>query len=246
MTAIKAQSTCWPDMAAAIERSGIAILPIGAMEQHGAHLPLATDTILASGVAECVADQLDAILLPAISYGEAWNNSDFTGTMSLSPETLRAILRDLGREWHRVGGRALIVMNGHFGNSAPIDLAARDLLTELKLPVLNLDYPNLSDLAEHICHSKPAAPGFYHADEVETSMMLVFAPELVDMDRAEPEYPEFPVSFGYEQVQLREFNSTGVFGDPRPATAEKGQQLIDGIVANALNIILAFKTRNGV
>lgn len=246
MTAVKADSTCWPDMAAAIERSGIAILPIGAVEQHGAHLPLATDTILASGIAESIAGQLDAILLPAISFGEAWTNADFTGTLSLSPETLRAIVRDLGREWHRVGGRALIVMNGHFGNSAPISLAARDLLTELKLPVLNLDYPNLAELADHICHSKPAAPGFYHADEVETSMMLVFAPEKVDMDRAAPEYPEFPASFGYEHIQLREFNSTGVFGDPRPATAEKGQKLIDGIVANAMDVIAAFKTRNGV
>lgn len=221
-------SASWEDVATAIEKGLIAVLPVGAVEQHGPHLPLLTDAVLATGVARRIAEGCDGLLLPAIAYGDAWTAEDWAGTLSLSPETLRRSVEDIGNGLQRMGVKGLITVNGHFGNREPINLAAR-ALSEAGFPVLHLDYPRLEALAAELMESAPAGPGFYHADEVETSMMLALAPETVRMDRAAPEYPEFPALFGSEPMKLSAFNRSGVFGDPRPATAEKGEELIAGI-----------------
>jgi creatinine amidohydrolase len=234
---LDAATASWEEVAAAVSRGLVAILPVGAVEQHGSHLPLLTDTVLAGGVARRIAENLDsALLLPAIAYGDAWTAEGWAGTLSLSPDTLRATVIDLGRGLHRMGVRGLVTINGHFGNREPIGLAAR-ALSELGLPVLHLDYPRLEALAAEHMESEPAGPGFYHADEVETSMMLALAPESVRLDRAQPEYPDFPPLFGSEPMKLSAFNKSGVFGDPRPATAGKGEALIAGIAAESLRLI---------
>jgi len=233
---LDAATASWEDVAAALAGGLIAILPVGAVEQHGPHLPLLTDTVLAAGVARRIAESTDALLLPAIAYGDAWTAEGWAGTLSLSPDTLRATVTDLGRGLHRMGVRGLVTINGHFGNREPIALAARTL-SELGLPVLHLDYPHLEALAAEHMESEPAGPGFYHADEVETSMLLALAPDTVRLDRAQPEYPEFPPLFGSEPMKLSAFNKSGVFGDPRPATAEKGEALIAGIAGESLRLI---------
>jgi creatinine amidohydrolase len=94
--------------------------------------------------------------------------------------------------------------------------------------------------------SEPAGPGFYHADEVETSMMLALAPDSVRLDRAQPEYPDFPPLFGSEPMKLSAFNRSGVFGDPRPATADKGEALIAGIAAESLRLIELWRSEHGL
>lgn len=235
----------WPDVEEALNLNLPAILPLGAVEQHGAHLPLTVDADLAEGVARALAARTGALLLPVCTYGETWSSEAFAGTLSISPETLRAMILDIGRGLIRMGVPALITLNGHFGNSGPIGLAARVLQAE-GLPVLHLDYPNLAEIAGRICSSEPAGPGFFHADEVETSMMMALRPEAVDLTRAEAEYPEFPQTFGYEQFQLRDISKSGVFGDPRVSTAEKGERLIEEIVEAALPLVGAFLTRHGV
>ncbi len=245
MTAISLASASWPDVAEKVATGTLAVLPIGACEQHGAHLPLTTDTDMASGVADRIAGELDALLLPAIPYGDAWTASAYPGTISLRPATLQAVLEDIGHDLLRTGVRGLIFINGHFGNREPMLLAARTLVTA-GLPVCHLDYPGLSDLAASICESVPAAAGFYHADEVETSIMLALTPDTVDMSRAAPFYPSFPATFGAEPLQFRDFNPSGIFGDPQPATAGKGEALLTGIVANSLEIVAAWRSRHGI
>jgi creatinine amidohydrolase len=242
---LDAASASWEDVSAAIKRGLIALLPVGAVEQHGAHLPLLTDTVMASGVARRIAKGCDGLLLPAIAYGDAWTTEGWPGTLSLSPETLRASVLDIGRGLQRMGVKGLVTVNGHFGNREPINLAAR-VLSEAGFPVLHLDYPRLEALAADLMDSEPAGPGFYHADEVETSIMLALAPDTVRMDRAQPEYPEFPELFGAEPMKLSAFNTSGVFGDPRPATAVKGEAMIEGIAAESLRLIGLWKTKHGL
>jgi creatinine amidohydrolase len=230
----------WQEVVEKITRGTIAFLAFGAHEQHGPHLPLNTDTVLASGLARRLASVWDALLLPPIAYGDAWNNTGFPGTLSLSPETVQALLMDIGRGLQAQGVPALVVVNGHFGNRAPLELTARRLLVQEGFPVLILDYPGLERLAEEICTSEPAAPTFYHADEVETSLMLLLDPSHVHMDRAAAEYPQFPPTFGVEPIRLDTFCYSGVFGDPRPATAEKGALLLDGLVEESLKLVRLF------
>ena len=215
-------------------------MALGALEQHGPHLPLATDTVIAAALAQRLAERVGGLLLPALPLGEAWNNTGFPGTITLSPATVTAMAVDVGRSLQANGVRALVVVNGHFGNRAPLELAARQLLAGQPFPVLVLDYPGLEGLARDICDSQPAGPGFYHADEVETSIMLAVRPERVHMDRAVAEYPTFPATFGAVPTMLHTFCQTGVFGDPTQATADKGQRLLDGLTEASLRVVEAF------
>lgn len=233
----------WPEAGAASTR--LAILPLGACEQHGPHLPLTVDTVLARGVAAALAAALDAVLLPALPYGPAENNEAFPGTISLTEETLAAVIHDIGQGVQRIGHPGLITLNGHFGNKGAAALAAARL-AGAGLPVLCLDYPGLEELAGEICESQPAGNHFYHADEVETSMMLALEPQAVRMDLAMAEYPAFPADFGARPMQLRSFNQSGTFGDARPASAAKGRALIGGIVARCLPLVAAFCAESGI
>ncbi len=242
---LDAAISSWTDIAARLPSGLIAVLPVGAVEQHGAHLPLLADTQLATGVARRIAEGADALLLPAIAYGDAWTAEGWAGTLSLSPDTLRASVTDIGMGLKRMGVRGLVTVNGHFGNREPIALAAR-ALHEAGFSVLHLDYPRLEAVAAETVDSKPAGPGFYHADEVETSMLLALEPDAVKMDRAAPEYPEFPPLFGSVPMQLSSFNRSGVFGDPRPATAEKGEKIIAAIVAESLRLIALWREAGGL
>lgn len=237
---IQSEKATWPEVKTAIEQNCVAILPFGAHEEHGPHCPLSTDTVMANGLATRLAKQINAILLPPIPYGETWNTSGFPGTLSLSFSTVKAVLIDLGLSLKKCGVRALIVVNGHFGNRAPVELACRELKVEYDFPVLLIDYPGLERLASEICESKLAAPSFYHADELETSVMLALMPEAVQMDKAQAEYPEFPPTFGAEPIYLDTFCKSGVFGDPRPATAEKGEKLLEGLTRESMKVVEAF------
>ena len=240
MTMLDLHAATSPEVKEALARGAVAVLAIGALEQHGAHLPLSTDTIMAQGVARRIAAEIDGLLLPPIAYGDAWNNEGFAGTLSLSSDTMRAIFLDIGRGLKRMGFRALVIINGHFGNRVAISQAAQALKVEAGFPVMYLDYPGMEAIASKICDSEPAAPTFYHADEVETSMVLALEPELVRMDKAAPEYPVFPETFGLEPIGLDSFNKSGVFGDPRPSTAEKGETLIAGITEESVRLIRLF------
>ncbi len=240
---IQSEKATWPEIKTAIEQNRVAILPFGAHEEHGPHCPLSTDTVMANGLATRLAEQIDGILLPPIPYGETWNTSGFPGTLSLSFSTVKAILMDLGVGLMKSGVKALIVVNGHFGNRAPIELACRELKVKYDFPVLLIDYPGLERLASEICESKPAAPSFYHADELETSVMLALMPDAVQMDKAQAEYPDFPPTFASEPIYLHTFCKSGVFGDPRPATAEKGEKLLDGLTQESMKVVTAFLTK---
>ncbi len=235
-----------PEFGTAVARRPIAVLAFGAQEQHGPHLPLCTDTLLAGELARRLAVALDALLLPPIGYGETWNTSGYPGTISISFATVQALLWDIGRSLQAQGLQALVVINGHFGNHAPLELAARSLRIDANFPVLLLDYPGLAEVASQICESAPAAPTFYHADEVETAMALAARPESVHMERAVAEYPQFPATFGAEPIKLDTFCRSGVFGDPQPATAAKGEQFYVELCRRCLVVANAFLAGFGI
>jgi creatinine amidohydrolase len=237
---LDARAATWPEVKAAIEQGCLAIMAFGAQEQHGPHCPLSTDTLMAAGLARQLAERLDALLLPPLPYGETWNNSRFPGTVSISFSTLKSLVLDIGISLKKSGVRGFILVNGHFGNRAPIELACRELKTEHGLAVLQIDYPGLDRIAQEVCESQPAGQSFYHADESETSVVLALEPEMVKMECAKAEYPQFPVTFGSEPLYLDEFCASSVFGDPTRASADKGEKILDGLVEESLKVIGAF------
>jgi creatinine amidohydrolase len=236
------RTATWPEVKELVGQGCVAVLPFGAFEQHGPHMPLSTDTIMAEELARRLADAAGALLLPPVHYGETSGNNGFPGTISLGFDTVRRIALDICASLRDGGVAGLVIVNGDFGNQAPLKLAAREAREQLGYPVLMIDYPGLAEIATEVSDSAPAGHGFYHADEVETSMVLAIEPTAVKMARAHAEYPRFPPGYGSTPIPLRQISRSGVFGDPRGATAEKGARILEALTVKAWAIVESFLT----
>ena len=234
----------------------VVIIPTGAIEHHGPHLPLVTDALLAEALAvaaveQGVADGLDLWLLPTLTYTKSDEHHWAPGTMWLSYETLMSTLVDLGRSVAATPARKLVFMNGHGGNTALLQVANRELrrrfgLVTFAMPAgIQTAGTGGDDGADELGQG-------IHAGHGETSLVLHVRPDLVDMTLAERHVPEHlagleyigingkPVAFGWLS---NDFGPTGVIGDPTRATAEAGKVIFDASVAGsvaALREIAAF------
>lgn len=223
-----------------LSEQSIIVQPLGAVEQHGPHLPLSTDSVVATAVAEATVDQygdeLDLWLLPTLSVTKSNEHAWSPGTIWLSATTLLAVLDDIGRCVATTPARRLVFLNGHGGNSALVNVANRELrlrhglMTFLAHPGVPADQGGSSPADE-------LGMGV-HGGTDETSLMLHLAPHLVRMDLAQRRIPERlaenqyvrfggRVSFGWLS---NDFGPDGYIGDPTPATAELGSRLFDGAV----------------
>jgi len=234
------RTAAWPQVEELAGQGRVAVLPFGAFEQHGPHMPLSTDTIMAEELARRLARAAGALLLPPVHYGETSGNSGFPGTISLGFDTVRRIALDICASLRGSGVPGLVIVNGDYGNQAPLKLAAREAGEQLGYPVLMIDYPGLAEIAAEVSETPSAGHGFYHADEVETSMVLAIEPTAVQMERAREEYPRFPPAYGSMPIPLRQISASGVFGDPRGATAEKGERILHALTERAWPIVRAF------
>ncbi|RBY83347.1 creatininase family protein [Blastococcus sp. TF02A-26] len=229
-----------PALDAALGPDSVLVLPTGAIEQHGPHLPVGTDLLIAQAMAERAVErfgeELDLWLLPPLAYTKSNEHAWSSGTFWLSAATLTAVLHDLGRSIARTPARRLAFLNGHGGNSALLQVAARDIRLE-------------TGLRTFVLHPRPPADqgGTSPAGELgmgvhggmdETSLVLHLRPELVDMTKAGRWVPEHldgyrhvrfggSVSFGWSSD---DFGPAGVVGDATHATAEYGAQRAAGMV----------------
>jgi creatinine amidohydrolase len=227
----------WKQVDALPRESTLLVLPTAAIEQHGHHLPLATDTLinnllLGTALAKLPPD-LPVYALPPVHYGKSNEHLGFPGTLSVSAATFMAVLRDLGSSLSSAGFQKLALYNTHGGNSALIDVMARDLRAEFGLRTFALH--GSGGITFEGLNPQERAYGF-HAGEVETALLLASVPELVDpsaytvnyiADIAKPEAlrPEnAPATFAW---LTRDIAPSGVLGDPRAATAESGARWRD-------------------
>jgi len=215
----------------------LVLLPLGAVEAHGPHLPTGTDNLLAAAIAERVAERVGGVLLPLLPYGQVWSLQDFPGSLSISSETLANLVVELGMSLQRQGVALLALINGHMGNVLALQAAARRLYQQKGPLTYIFTYPGLSELSIQICSSRPLPGGYFHADEIETSMVLHVAPEAVRWERAAREDPQLPLDFLYRPVPWSEITRTGVLGDPTLATPEKGAALIEGVVERIVAVL---------
>jgi len=228
----------WREAEKAFKDKRIALLPVGAIEQHGHHLPLATDYILAEEIARRVAEHINALVLPGIPYGPVYTFRRYAGTIGIRAETLQAIVEDVCRSVKGHGIEIVGVIIGHVTDIPPVQFAARALRDEGML-VLYLFHPGLDLILKNICETERAHPRVVHAAEVETSLMLAVRPDLCQMDKARVEYPDFPVWYGYLPVSTKEIVKTGTYGNAAAANAEKGRKMLDSIVSNIVRILRA-------
>jgi creatinine amidohydrolase len=227
----------WKQVDALPRESTLLILPTAAIEQHGAHLPLATDTLinnlLLGRALEKLPPDFPVYALPPVHYGKSNEHIGFAGTLSVSASTFMAVLRDLGASLASAGFKKLVLYNTHGGNTSLIDVMARDLRAEFGLRTFALH--GSGGITLEGLDPQERAYGF-HAGEVETAFLLASVPGLVDRsaytvnyiaDIRKPELLRPENASAIFSWLTRDIAASGVLGDPRPATPEKGARWIE-------------------
>ncbi|MBV6624334.1 MAG: creatininase family protein [Rivularia sp. (in: Bacteria)] len=246
----------WNDVKAIPDKQNTVIIqPVGAIEQHGLHLPLAVDAAIGMGVLGKALEKLDtkipAFALPMLYYGKSNEHWHFPGTITLSTETLSATLIEVGESVYRAGFKKFVLMNSHGGQPQVMQMVARDLHVKyddfMVFPLFTWRVPNIT---KELLTPKEARQGM-HAGDAETSIILALLPEQVQMDKAVAEYPPEPntnllspegkLPFAWTTKDL---SKSGVIGDPTTATTEKGEQILESVSdgwVKVINDIYAFK-----
>jgi creatinine amidohydrolase len=218
----------------------IAVLPVAAVEQHGPHLPLGVDAMIMDGCIERVAmrlpQDLEAVFLPMQSVGVSIEHRDFPGSLWLTQETAAHVLRDIAEGVVRAGVKKILLMNSHGGNSALISTAALDLRARHGVLAVTCSWARFG-YPDGLFSAAEQRHGI-HGGEIETSLMLAFRPELVDMGRAK-NFPPATLDFERDFAWLRadrpagfgwmtqDLSPAGAMGDASRATAEKGEATAD-------------------
>lgn len=205
----------------------MAVLPVGSFEQHGPHLPLATDTLIACEIARRCAEAYDLLLLTPVCFSCSHEHGAFAGTVSVSASTLTKIVEDVVSDLSRQGVSKLVVINGHGGNnvlSNVVQQANTDRRTVLLYPT-----SHHWNLARTAAGCETNAHEDMHAGEAETSILLALAPEMVrpGWEKADHEVDDRSL---LTLVGMRGFTETGVIGRPSLASAPKGVALIEALV----------------
>lgn len=236
----------------------LVVIPVGSVEQHGPHLPVATDTILVkemvnAGVGQVAAD-LPVVVTPPIWSGFSPHHLSFGGTLSLDFENLRAVLEDIAHSAIENGFDAVLFVNGHGGNISLINAVVSTVGTETSAEVLGLSYFELAvDEVEALRSS--SIGGMAHGGEFETSLMLSLRPDLV----AHPE--DFDAELWDEHYEwggkdllrggslsvyrpFKDYSESGAIGAPEHATAEKGERIRTIIGEELAAILVAIHEHN--
>jgi creatinine amidohydrolase len=217
----------------------VAVLPVGATEQHGPHLSTGTDTLLGERIALAAVARTGDVLLPALAYGCSLGHTDaWPGTVSLHPATMTAVVIEIGRWVHASGFRRLVILNSHATNGPPCQSAILQLRYEL--PDLRLRFVSTFDLSPSIFARFTQDAPDLHANEAETSLMLRLQPDQVRMELAVDE-PDRTVGRVF-QYQMPPVSRSGVVGSPTTATEPAGAELFEQLVGALVELLEAART----
>ncbi|HII07124.1 MAG TPA: creatininase family protein [Methanotrichaceae archaeon] len=220
----------WTEIEAGFKETRTVILPVGATEEHGPHLPTFTDTIQAMEVAKEVARRRPVFVAPPVHYGVCRSTRGFPGTISISPEALRTLVRDLLLAFHDSGFERILILTGHAGGQ---HLAALKEASEKVVAARDLRVSLVSDF-DLIDTNDVETPGDGHAGEIETSRMLVIREDLVKglPEKHFPPRPRFLI-----MRDVRHLMGNGVMGDPSKASKEKGKRFMEMSVLGVLKAL---------
>ena len=222
----------WPRAKTRLREVDVALLPVGAIEQHGPHLPLDTDTFDANHLCLQVAMACSTprpLVLPAIPYGVSYHHDHFPGTFSVSPKTLSMMVWEIGMSAARQGITKLVIVNGHGGNAPALHFAAQMINRDAQI----FTCVDTGETSDTDIDAITETDNDVHAGEVETSTALATRPELVDMSAARSSVPKFSsryLDFTSKRsvtwyAYTRRISESGTMGDPTRASAEKGQRI---------------------
>jgi creatinine amidohydrolase len=230
VAALELDKLTWPEVKAAIDGGrDTVVMALGATEQHGLHMPLATDALLGDHMAQLLAERIDAFVAPTLRVGCSEHHVGFAGTMSISEQTMHAVVADVVRSLLSGGFRRIVLLPSHGGNFAPLAAALEQLDADERAHVVAVtDLSVLFQIAQlgEREHGVPLADGGLHAGEWETSLLLALHPELVKMERAEAGF-----TGDLQQAVASMFSggvasisANGAIGDPTSASREHGER----------------------
>jgi creatinine amidohydrolase len=233
MGAVDLDRLTWPEVKAQLDGGrDTVVVAFGATEQHGPHLPLATDALLGDHLARVIADRLDAFVAPTVRIGCSEHHLAFPGTLSVSEETFHALVADIVGSLARGGFRRVVLLPTHGGNFAPLGAALEKLG-----PVDGIEVRALTDLTLLLAiaqlgvdeHGVPLGEGGLHAGEWETSMLMAIHPELVHLERGETGYTgDLETAIGTMFAGgVHSVSANGVIGDPAKASSDNGVRYWD-------------------
>jgi creatinine amidohydrolase len=231
---MRIESMTMPEFEEHLNQSRTVVVPIGSVEEHGPHLPLGTDTVHAYEVCQKACEKTKAFLAPPIYYGICRSTAQHPGTISISGDTLRSLLKDIGHSFYHQGIRNFIFISGHAGGThTTAMLEAGEFLLE-NLPDSKVASLNMLELGGSVWAPIIETPGDAHAGELETSVMMVLRPDWVK-GTAIRETPSFPK--GVLVRNKRKCWPGGVWGDPSKASREKGVRCLEAVEEALVQVI---------
>lgn len=214
--------------------SDTVILPIGSTEQHGAHLPIATDSIIAEAITFEISRRMNLFMLPVLSYSTCYEHRGKKSSVWMSPETFYCVIRDIVLNLKNQGFKRIIILLGHGGIfiSGPVIRELNALYPELTIIKVDLlqfmDTGKMKEILE--------GRNNLHACEYETSLMLYLKEELVKKENIHDFIPDVPREY-LNYVPLLKLSPMGIWGEPSLATKEKGQNIFELLVEDSINYI---------
>jgi creatinine amidohydrolase/Fe(II)-dependent formamide hydrolase-like protein len=238
----------WRQAMKRFQQVDVALLPVGSIEQHGPHLPLDTDAFDADYLAKQVAATCSIpkpLVTPLIPYGVSYAHDDFSGTISISPETMSKLVYEIGLSLAHHGITKLVIINGHGGNAPALHFAAQMINRDAHIFTC-VDSGETSDAdIEAMSH----VPNDVHAGDIETSTSLAVRPELVRMELAEKYIPKFSSKYldftsrrgvGW-YARTAKITTSGVFGDPTQASRAKGEKMWEVMIRHLVELVETLK-----
>jgi creatinine amidohydrolase len=229
------------EIGAAAQTGALAVLPVGATEQHGPHLATGTDSVLAVAAVEAAVRRTGDVALPVLAYGcSLGHTAHWPGTLSLSVTTMTALVLDIGHWVHASGFRKLVMVNAHATNGPPCQSALLQLRHEL--PDLRMRFVSLFDVTPAAAALYMADAPDFHANEAETSLLLYLAPDLVHFERA---IDEDDLTIGrVMQYPMPQVTVSGVVGRPTTANAASGERLFGTVVDGLVELLVTARAES--
>jgi len=228
-SSVDLENLTWVQAEQVFKAYDVVLIALGARtKEHGPHLPLKTDFIVAEYLKNRVAEQVPVAVLPTIQYGYYPSFLEYPGSVSIQAETFKNTVKDICRSMNGYGVRKFYVLNTGISTLRPLEEAAE----ELRQGGIILRYLSLPDVDRTLPQGLLKQEGGTHADEAETSMMLFISPENVDMSKAVKDYDSRPGRKGLTRNSHGSgtFSPTGIWGDPTLATREKGKIIVEATV----------------
>lgn len=242
----------WPEFREAVAENRIAVIPAGIIEQHGPHLPLDTDIFLAQEITTRAAARIrdKVVIVPPILHGHSPHHMDFPGTLNVDPVNLLNAVIDICMSLAHHGFKKILIVNGHGSNMPVLDLAARQTILKSEgkaacAPIFYMLTQEFEDAARRLFPDMAGVGG--HGDDIETSLYMALRPDLVQLDKAEDDLPEWIGQLGSAPLPLRlhwsAISKEGIYGKVKNSDKAKGEELLEAAIEGVKNIMLELYER---